>query len=37
MMQQEDGSSRRLTSFLSKNLLGSRAWEPFLDALSPGR
>jgi len=36
LLQQEDGSFRRLTSFLPKNLLWSWTEKPFLDALSPG-
>lgn len=36
LMQQEDGSFTRLTSFLPKNLLWSWTLKPFLDALSPG-
>ena len=36
LMQEVDGSFRRLTSFLPKNLLWSWTEKPFLDALSPG-
>ncbi len=36
LMRQADGSFRRLTSFLPKNLLWSWTLKPFLDALSPG-
>lgn len=36
LMRQEDGSFRRLTSFLPKNLLWSWTLKPFLEALSPG-
>jgi hypothetical protein len=36
LMQHEDGSFTRLTSFLPKNLLWSWTEKPFLDALSPG-
>jgi len=34
--RQTDGSFRRLTSFLPKNLLWSWTLKPFLEALSPG-
>jgi hypothetical protein len=36
LVQGEDGTFRRLTSFLPKSLLWSWTLGPFLDALSPG-